>query len=166
MTGESVKTKISTVASSSLPMASWFPRQPNRVRVSMPVRWCCHEEDTIHQSDDQENHLSPTRSSSLSSGGRWRRISGLSGAFVFIPPDSSSSDSSSPRLTPPPQGSRGLSLFYAEVRRDPQGRLEGIEVQRLKDKLGTRQMPTAELLLDGLPAHRVSGSPPTPHPGG
>ncbi|CAL8327161.1 unnamed protein product [Arctogadus glacialis] len=46
------------------------------------------------------------------------------------------------------------------------GRLEGIEVQRLKDKLGTRQMPTAELLLDGLPAHRVSGSPPTPHPGG
>ncbi|CAL8262782.1 unnamed protein product [Boreogadus saida] len=35
------------------------------------------------------------------------------------------------------------------------GRLEGIEVQRLKDKLGTRQMPTAELLLDGLPAHRV-----------
>lgn len=36
------------------------------------------------------------------------------------------------------------------------GQLEGIEVQRLKDKLGTRQMPTAELLLDGLPAHRVS----------
>ncbi|XP_030225753.1 acyl-CoA dehydrogenase family member 11 isoform X2 [Gadus morhua] len=55
-----------------------------------------------------------------------------------------------------PPGSRGLSLFYAEVRRDPQGRLEGIEVQRLKDKLGTRQMPTAELLLDGLPAHRLA----------
>ncbi|XP_030225786.1 uncharacterized protein LOC115553565 [Gadus morhua] len=54
-----------------------------------------------------------------------------------------------------PPGSRGVSLFYAEVRRDPQGRLEGIEVQRLKDKLGTRQMPTAELLLDGLPAHRT-----------
>ncbi|CAL8237024.1 unnamed protein product [Boreogadus saida] len=45
---------------------------------------------------------------------------------------------------------------------DKVGRLEGIEVQRLKDKLGTRQMPTAELLLDGLPAHRVSGSPPPP----
>lgn len=54
------------------------------------------------------------------------------------------------------QGSRGLSLFYAEVSRDEGGRLRGIEVQRLKDKLGTRQMPTAELLLDGLPAHRVS----------
>lgn len=55
-----------------------------------------------------------------------------------------------------PQGSRGLSLFYAEVSRDEDGRLRGIEVQRLKDKLGTRQMPTAELLLDGLPAYRVS----------
>lgn len=47
-------------------------------------------------------------------------------------------------------------MFYAEVSRDEDGRLRGIEVQRLKDKLGTRQMPTAELLLDGLPAHRVS----------
>lgn len=47
-------------------------------------------------------------------------------------------------------------MFYAEVSRDEDGRLKGIEVQRLKDKLGTRQMPTAELLLDGLPAHRVS----------
>lgn len=53
-------------------------------------------------------------------------------------------------------GSKGLSLFYAEVSRDEDGRLRGIEVQRLKDKLGTRQMPTAELLLDGLPAHRLS----------
>ncbi|XP_045891506.1 acyl-CoA dehydrogenase family member 11-like isoform X2 [Micropterus dolomieu] len=53
-------------------------------------------------------------------------------------------------------GSRGLSLFYAEVSRDEEGQLKGIEVQRLKDKLGTRQMPTAELLLDGLPAHRLS----------
>ncbi|KAJ8380363.1 hypothetical protein SKAU_G00011410 [Synaphobranchus kaupii] len=55
----------------------------------------------------------------------------------------------------PKQGSKGLSLFYAEVR-DEQGNLNGIEVQRLKDKLGTRQVPTAELLLDGLPAHRIS----------
>ncbi|XP_060894061.1 acyl-CoA dehydrogenase family member 11-like [Labrus mixtus] len=53
-------------------------------------------------------------------------------------------------------GSRGLSLFYAEVCRGEDGRLKGIEVQRLKDKLGTRQMPTAELLLDGLPAHKLS----------
>uniref|UniRef100_A0A1A7XUI7 Acyl-Coenzyme A dehydrogenase family, member 11 n=2 Tax=Iconisemion striatum TaxID=60296 RepID=A0A1A7XUI7_9TELE len=53
-------------------------------------------------------------------------------------------------------GSRGLSLFYAEVSRGEDGKLRGIEVQRLKDKLGTRQMPTAELLLDGLPAYRLS----------
>ncbi|KAM3610272.1 uncharacterized protein V6R79_001692 [Siganus canaliculatus] len=53
-------------------------------------------------------------------------------------------------------GSKGLSLFYAEVSRDEEGQLKGIEVQRLKDKLGTRQMPTAELLLDGLPAHKLS----------
>uniref|UniRef100_A0A8C8M0A4 Uncharacterized protein n=1 Tax=Oncorhynchus tshawytscha TaxID=74940 RepID=A0A8C8M0A4_ONCTS len=52
-------------------------------------------------------------------------------------------------------GSRGLSMFYAAVR-DEQGMVQGIEVQRLKDKLGTRQMPTAELLLDALPAHRLS----------
>ncbi|XP_054629917.1 acyl-CoA dehydrogenase family member 11-like [Dunckerocampus dactyliophorus] len=53
-------------------------------------------------------------------------------------------------------GNRGLSLFYAEVSQDQDGRLRGIEVQRLKDKLGTRQMPTAELLLDGLLAHKLS----------
>lgn len=47
-------------------------------------------------------------------------------------------------------------MFYAEVSRGEEGQLKGIEVQRLKDKLGTRQMPTAELLLDGLTAHRVS----------
>ncbi|XP_077601033.1 acyl-CoA dehydrogenase family member 11-like [Stigmatopora nigra] len=57
------------------------------------------------------------------------------------------------RTTP---GSRGLSLFYAGVSRDRDGRLSGIEVQKLKDKLGTRQMPTAELLLDGLRAHKLS----------
>ncbi|XP_075425000.1 acyl-CoA dehydrogenase family member 11-like isoform X2 [Ascaphus truei] len=53
------------------------------------------------------------------------------------------------------QGTRGLSLFYLKVR-DPDGRLNGIEIQRLKDKLGTRQLPTAELLLDGVKALRIS----------
>jgi len=36
--------------------------------------------------------------------------------------------------------------------RDDQGRLHGIQINRLKDKLGTRKVPTAELLLDGTPA--------------
>src|SRR5215212_1088699 len=42
-------------------------------------------------------------------------------------------------------------------RRDPAGRLNGILVNRLKDKLGTRQVPTAELTLDGAWATSVAG---------
>ena len=34
----------------------------------------------------------------------------------------------------------------------PQGKLNRIEIHRLKDKLGTRAMPTAELTLKGTPA--------------
>lgn len=43
-------------------------------------------------------------------------------------------------------GSRGLSLFYLELRDDHQ-HLNGIEILRLKDKLGTKALPTAELQL-------------------
>lgn len=53
-------------------------------------------------------------------------------------------------------GSRGLSLFLVELR-DESGRLRGIRVNRLKDKLGTRALPTAELDLDGAPATLVGG---------
>ncbi|XP_033109420.1 acyl-CoA dehydrogenase family member 11-like isoform X2 [Anneissia japonica] len=52
-------------------------------------------------------------------------------------------------------GSRGLSLFYLETK-TADGKLNNIEIQKLKDKLGTRQLPTAELLLDGTIAHLVS----------
>ena len=48
-------------------------------------------------------------------------------------------------------GGRGLALFYLELR-DANGRLNNITVNRLKDKLGTRKVPTAELMLDGTPA--------------
>lgn len=44
-------------------------------------------------------------------------------------------------------GGSGLALFYLETHR-ADGRLNGIQVERLKDKLGTRKVPTAELLLD------------------
>jgi putative acyl-CoA dehydrogenase len=54
------------------------------------------------------------------------------------------------------EGSRGLSLFYIPVR-DANGMLQNIEVLRLKDKLGTRAMPTAELRLHGTPAKLVGG---------
>ena len=53
-------------------------------------------------------------------------------------------------------GGRGLALFYVETRNDA-GRLDRIEVLRLKDKLGTRKVPTAELVLDGTPAIPVAG---------
>lgn len=52
----------------------------------------------------------------------------------------------------PVAGSRGLSLFCVEVTREPGRGWQGITVQRLKDKLGTRALPTAELGLDGAPA--------------
>ncbi len=54
-------------------------------------------------------------------------------------------------------GSRGLALFHVELR-DEQGRLRNIHVNRLKDKLGTRKVPTAELTLDGTPATIVGPS--------
>ena len=53
-------------------------------------------------------------------------------------------------------GGKGLALFYVETR-DAEGRLRGIRVDRLKDKLGTRKLPTAELTLDGTPAVPVAG---------
>ena len=54
-------------------------------------------------------------------------------------------------------GGKGLAMFYVEVR-DAAGRLNGISVDRLKDKLGTRKVPTAELTLDGTRAILV-GAP-------
>ncbi|HEY8226326.1 MAG TPA: acyl-CoA dehydrogenase family protein [Pyrinomonadaceae bacterium] len=56
-----------------------------------------------------------------------------------------------------PASSRGLALFYIETR-DENGRLRNIEVNRLKDKLGTRKVPTAELTLAGTPARLVIGT--------
>lgn len=53
-------------------------------------------------------------------------------------------------------GSSNLSLFLLELRR-PDGSWNGITVRRLKDKLGTRGLPTAELDLDGTVAVPVGG---------
>jgi alkylation response protein AidB-like acyl-CoA dehydrogenase len=51
-------------------------------------------------------------------------------------------------------GGSGLAMFYVETH-DAAGRLNGMRVERLKDKLGTRKVPTAELLLDGARAELV-----------
>ena len=55
-----------------------------------------------------------------------------------------------------PAGSRGLALFYVETRNED-GTTNGVLVNRLKDKLGTRKLPTAELTLDGARAVPVAG---------
>jgi alkylation response protein AidB-like acyl-CoA dehydrogenase len=54
-----------------------------------------------------------------------------------------------------PDGGSGLALFYVPIR-DGDGLRDGIHVNRLKDKLGTRKLPTAELDLDGAAAIPVS----------
>jgi alkylation response protein AidB-like acyl-CoA dehydrogenase len=51
-------------------------------------------------------------------------------------------------------GGSGLAMFYVETR-DTNGRLNHIRVERLKDKLGTRKVPTAELMLEGARAELV-----------
>jgi alkylation response protein AidB-like acyl-CoA dehydrogenase len=53
-------------------------------------------------------------------------------------------------------GGRGLALFYLETRL-PDGRPNGILVHRLKEKLGTRKLPTAEVGLEGTLAVPVAG---------
>jgi alkylation response protein AidB-like acyl-CoA dehydrogenase len=51
-------------------------------------------------------------------------------------------------------GSDTLALFYLEPQK-PDGRWRNITLDRLKDKLGTRELPTAEIRLDGAPAELV-----------
>ncbi|KAI8348946.1 acyl-CoA dehydrogenase/oxidase [Mortierella sp. GBAus27b] len=46
-------------------------------------------------------------------------------------------------------GSRGLSLYLSRVRNDD-GKLNGVRIHRLKDKVGTKALPTAELQLEGM----------------
>lgn len=54
------------------------------------------------------------------------------------------------------QTTKGLSVFMAPMRRSSKGtssratsELNGISIQRLKPKMGTKPVPTAELVLDG-----------------
>jgi putative acyl-CoA dehydrogenase len=61
------------------------------------------------------------------------------------------------RIEGAPAGSHGLSVFLIHLR-DNDGRLRKIRIERLKDKLGTRALPTAELTLDGTPAQLVGGA--------
>lgn len=51
-------------------------------------------------------------------------------------------------------GNDALALFYVETM-DGTRRKPELMIDRLKDKLGTRELPTAEIHLDGLPAWPV-----------
>jgi len=57
-----------------------------------------------------------------------------------------------------PPGGRGLALFYLETHDEAGALSPGIAINRLKDKLGTRKVPTAELTLDGALASAVAGT--------
>ncbi len=61
------------------------------------------------------------------------------------------------RIEGAPAGGAGLSVFLVTLR-DRDGSLRNIQVERLKDKLGTRALPTAELTLEGTPARLVGGT--------
>lgn len=80
----------------------------------------------------------------------------LSGVKWFTSATTSQMAMTLARIEGAPEGSRGLSLFYLELR-DAQGMLNGIRINRLKDKLGTRALPTAELTLDNAQATLVGG---------
>lgn len=56
-----------------------------------------------------------------------------------------------------PPGGSGLALFYVETRLED-GAMNGIRIHRLKQKLGTRMLPTAELSLEGTRAWPVQGT--------
>lgn len=84
--------------------------------------------------------------------GQWR----LYGTKFFTSSATSPMAMTLARLPGAPSGSRGLSLFYVESGQ-AEGRWNNIEVLRLKSKLGTRALPTAEFRLHGTPATLVGG---------
>ncbi len=49
-----------------------------------------------------------------------------------------------------PEGTRGLRTFLMLTRGNP-----GVRIERIKEKLGVRSMPTGEVTLDGAPAEEV-----------
>ena len=50
----------------------------------------------------------------------------------------------------------GLDLFLVRTRDRMTNQLNGIRIEKMKKKLGTRQLPTAELTLNGTKAILLS----------
>ena len=93
-----------------------------------------------------------TETTAKRDGARWR----LYGRKWFTSAATSQMALTLARPEGNPAGGKGLALFYVETR-NAGGQLDNILVHRLKDKFGTRKVPTAELTLDGTPAMAVAG---------
>lgn len=89
------------------------------------------------------------RTTAVRDGSRWR----LHGLKWFTSAVTSEVALTLARPEGNPPGGRGLAVFYLEVPGE-----STLRILRLKDKLGTRQMPTAEVALEGTPA-RLVGEP-------
>jgi len=89
--------------------------------------------------------LTETTATLLPDGGAWS-VTG----FKFF---SSATDADMTILLARTSPSQPPSAFFAPMRRGSAAALNGIRISRLKDKLGTRPVPTAELELAGLRAH-------------
>jgi alkylation response protein AidB-like acyl-CoA dehydrogenase len=96
--------------------------------------------------------VSVTATVAMPDGGEYR----LSGTKWFTSATTSQIAITLAYAEKPKARTRDLSVFLVRLR-DDDGRLRGIRVNRLKDKLGTRALPTAELTLDATPAHLVGG---------
>ena len=85
-------------------------------------------------------------------GDRWR----LHGTKWFTSATTSEMTLTLARPEGNPGGGKGLALFYLELR-GADGAPNGVKVLRLKEKLGTRMLPTAEVDLEGALATPVTG---------
>ena len=94
--------------------------------------------------------VSRTQTEALFSEDQWR----LHGTKFFASAAESEIALALARKPGAQHGSRGLSLFMARPRR-ADGGWDGIVVRRLKDKLGTRALATAEFDLVGCPAVQI-----------
>ena len=60
------------------------------------------------------------------------------------------------RMPEGPPGTKGLGLFLV-LRKKPEGNTRTIRIQRLKDKLGVRSMPTGEITFENTEAFLIGG---------
>jgi alkylation response protein AidB-like acyl-CoA dehydrogenase len=94
--------------------------------------------------------VSQTGTQAVADDDQWR----LHGVKFFASAAESEIALALARKTGAQQGSRGLTLFMARPR-SADGAWDGVVVRRLKDKLGTRALATAELELVGCPAIQI-----------